>query len=68
MRVRVDTAQKIVVAAAILHNICIESHDPQFDPINNEILEDEHELVVPVDGVLYRRRTARDEIVASYNN
>lgn len=70
MRVRVDTAQKLIAAAAILHNMCIDAHDPQFHAIDNELVDAEAVEMVqnnnprPPHG--HARRPARDEILASY--
>lgn len=67
MRVRVSTAQKLVTAAAIMHNICIDARDPHFHGNDNEPNVQDDEIAPLVVQVHARaRRTARDVIVAIY--
>lgn len=67
MRVRVETAQKIVTAAAILHNICIDAHDPQFENTDDNEMQ-EVDLVDQEANEAHAGRTARDDIIVWYRD
>lgn len=75
LRVNLQTAMKVIVAAAILHNICIEANEP-VPPIDPELeappqdIEDNDEVPAPrpQGGRRQHILTARDEIVEIFRN
>lgn len=73
LRVRTETAQKLISVVAMLHNICIERNEPEppIDPGVEEILREEDDNVALENRNANengnrdrdRRRHARDEIM-----
>lgn len=78
MRIRVSTAQKIVTACAILHNICVDENEadpPNFDDeripaINDGNMVPLHDNANADEGIRRRhaRPTAREEILQGMRN
>lgn len=71
MRVKVSTAQKIITAAAILHNICIDENDHAFDEDIDNMQNDDGDIndgnVGNADEIP-QRMNARDQIIQLYRN
>lgn len=72
MRIDKETAQKLIAAAAILHNICIDAHEPtppiefdegEFKRLVMDAANTNNDGEQVVNG---RQRLARDEIVALF--